>query len=105
MKRESRKTCLQTKNSCQPPKLHLHFAMPTYVYETIPGKKGQRPKRFEIRHSIADSALTKHPETGEPIRRVITGGAAVLTSSAGLSKSSGHGHSASCGCGVSGCAR
>lgn len=45
----------------------------TYVYETIP-KKGQKPKRFEIEQSMKDDPLTKHPETGEPVQRVITGG-------------------------------
>ncbi len=46
--------------------------MATYLYETTDAKK---PKRsFEFRQSMKDAALTKHPETGEPIRRVITGG-------------------------------
>ena len=48
--------------------------MPTYEYETIPQKKGQKPKRFEVQQSMKDDALTKHPETGEPVRRVISGG-------------------------------
>ena len=46
----------------------------TYVYETIPKKKGQKPKRFEIEQSMKDDPLTKHPETGEPVKRVISGG-------------------------------
>jgi predicted nucleic acid-binding Zn ribbon protein len=50
------------------------IAMPTYVYETIPQKSGDEVRRYEIRQSMKDAALTKHPETGEPIRRVITGG-------------------------------
>ena len=48
--------------------------MPTYIYETIPAK-GKKPKRFELRQLMADAALTRHPETGEPVRRIITGGA------------------------------
>ena len=48
--------------------------MATYIYETIPQKKGQKPKRFEVQQSMADDALTEHPETGEPCKRVITGG-------------------------------
>lgn len=48
--------------------------MTTYVYETIPKKKGQRPKRYEIQQRITEDPLTHHPETGEPIQRVITGG-------------------------------
>ena len=46
----------------------------TYVYETIPKKKGQKPKRFEVEQSMKDDPLTKHPETGEPVKRVISGG-------------------------------
>ena len=48
--------------------------MPTYIYETIPQKKGQKPRRFEIQQSMKDDALTKDPKTGEPVKRVITGG-------------------------------
>lgn len=48
--------------------------MPTYVYETLPAK-GKPLKRYEIWQSIKADAFTKHPETGEPVRRIITGGA------------------------------
>lgn len=48
--------------------------MTTYTYETIPQKKGERVKCYDIQQSIKDDALTSHPETGEPIRRVVTGG-------------------------------
>lgn len=48
--------------------------MPTYIYETIPAK-GKKPKRFEVWQLMKDAALTKHPKTGEPVRRIITGGA------------------------------
>ena len=41
--------------------------MPTYVYETIPRKPGQKPRSFEVKQSMHDAALTKHPETGEPV--------------------------------------
>lgn len=44
--------------------------MPTYVYETLP-RAGKAVRRFEIHQSIKDAPLTKHPETGEPIRRSI----------------------------------
>ncbi|MFZ4682174.1 MAG: zinc ribbon domain-containing protein [Terrimicrobiaceae bacterium] len=75
--------------------------MPTYIYETIPAKAGAKPKRYEIRQSIKDPAFENHPETGEPVRRVIAGGIGVLTSgSASASSSSGgHCHNSSCGCG------
>jgi predicted nucleic acid-binding Zn ribbon protein len=48
--------------------------MPTYVYETI----SPTPERFEIRQGFGDAALSVHPHTGEPVRRVISGGLAVL---------------------------
>jgi hypothetical protein len=46
--------------------------MPTYIYETTDPKKPVR--RFEVRQSMKDAPLTKDPETGEPVRRVISGG-------------------------------
>ncbi len=53
--------------------------MATYIYETIPLKKGQRPRRFELEQKMSDEALTQDPESGVPIRRVITGGSGLLT--------------------------
>jgi predicted nucleic acid-binding Zn ribbon protein len=47
--------------------------MPTYIYETI----SPTPERFEIRQRFDEPALTTHPETGESVRRVMTGGLAV----------------------------
>ena len=52
--------------------------MPTYIYETIPKKKGQKPKRFEMVQKMKDKPLKKHPKTGEPVQRVITGGCGVV---------------------------
>ena len=49
--------------------------MATYEYETIPQKKGQKVKRYEMQQKMSEDAYTKHPETGEPIKRVISGGA------------------------------
>jgi hypothetical protein len=48
--------------------------MTTYVYETIPQKPGETPRRFEVRQSMHDAPLARDPETGEPVRRVIAGG-------------------------------
>lgn len=48
--------------------------MTTYVYETIPQNPGAKPRRFEVQQSMKDAPLTQHPETGEPVRRVIAGG-------------------------------
>ena len=50
------------------------FPMATYIYETIPKKKGQKPRRFEVVQKMSDAALTHDPKTGEPVRRVIVGG-------------------------------
>ena len=44
--------------------------MPTYVYQVI--RTDSEPgEQFEIVQSIKEPALTKHPETGEPVERVI----------------------------------
>lgn len=48
--------------------------MATYVYETIPQTPGATPRRFEVQQSMKDAPLTADPATGEPVRRVITGG-------------------------------
>ena len=48
--------------------------MPTYVYETIPSKPNQQPRRFEVEQRMSAAALTHDPETGLPVRRVISGG-------------------------------
>ncbi len=48
--------------------------MATYLYETVPQRAGENPRRFEIVQSMKDAALTRHPDTGEPVRRVISGG-------------------------------
>ena len=44
--------------------------MPTYVYEVIL-ENGEPGQVFEVEQSIHDAALTKHPTTGQPVRRVI----------------------------------
>lgn len=48
--------------------------MPTYIYETVPSDQAEAPLRFEVRQSMTDKALTHHPKTGVPVRRVIVGG-------------------------------
>ncbi len=77
--------------------------MAIYVYETIPSHEGELVRTFEIRQSMKEDALEVHPETGEPIRRVITGGLGVMTSSKGApaprSASGGHCCGGGCGCG------
>ena len=46
--------------------------MPTYEYKRKDGTT------FEIRQGINDEALTECPETGQPVKRVITGGGGVV---------------------------
>ncbi len=53
--------------------------MATYTYETIPQKKGQKPRRFELEQKMSDDALTHDPKSGELVRRIITGGSGFLT--------------------------
>jgi hypothetical protein len=48
--------------------------MATYVYETIPRQAGAAPRRFEVVQSMKDAPLVQDPVTGEPVRRIITGG-------------------------------
>ncbi|MEM1224178.1 MAG: zinc ribbon domain-containing protein [Planctomycetota bacterium] len=55
--------------------------MPTYVYETIPQADDEEPKEFEIVQRMADEPLTRHPETGQPVRRIISGGWSLPVSS------------------------
>jgi predicted nucleic acid-binding Zn ribbon protein len=50
------------------------FPMATYVYESIPQRPGEPPRRFEVVQSMKDSPLQRHPDTGEPVRRVVMGG-------------------------------
>jgi len=51
--------------------------MPTYVYETIPDDSTQKPRRFEVFQRMNDAALTHDPDSGEPVRKIITGGIGV----------------------------
>lgn len=74
--------------------------MTTYVYETLPQKHGEKPRYYEIKQSMSDAALTRHPETGEAIRRVVLGGFGVLSSGkSGGQSSSSHGSGCGPGCG------
>jgi hypothetical protein len=44
--------------------------MPLYVYEIVL-PDGTGGETFEILQPMSAAALTKHPETGKPVRRVI----------------------------------
>lgn len=76
--------------------------MPTYVYETVPSSPKEPIRTYEIKQSMKDAALSSHPETGEPIRRVITGGLGIMTSGKGggsTAPTGGHCCGSACGCG------
>jgi predicted nucleic acid-binding Zn ribbon protein len=74
--------------------------MPTYIYETLPQNEVEAPKRFEVRQSMNDKALTHHPDTGVPVRRVIVGGTGFSGAKSGGSGSSApSGGSCGTGCG------
>jgi len=48
--------------------------MATYIYETVPERPSDLPERFEVIQSMKDAPLVRHPDTGRPVRRVVTGG-------------------------------
>jgi predicted nucleic acid-binding Zn ribbon protein len=52
--------------------------MTTYIYETIPADDATEPKVFEFQQRMTDKPLTQHPETGEPVRRIISGGLGIM---------------------------
>ncbi|MBP82755.1 MAG: hypothetical protein CMO61_02785 [Verrucomicrobiales bacterium] len=60
--------------------------MPTYVYETIPEDPSEGVIQFEIKQSIKDDALSTHPETGVPVKRVISGGISIMPRKGGASE-------------------
>jgi hypothetical protein len=52
--------------------------MATYLYETLPDDPAVAPERFEVKQSMKDAPLTRHPETGVPVKRVLVGGFAPM---------------------------
>ena len=67
-----------------------------YVYETTDPAKPVR--RFEVSQSMKDEPLRTHPETGEPVRRVITGGSGVMVSGSASAPKPRGGCGSGCGC-------
>lgn len=96
--------------TASPEPVFFFSVMPTYVYETIPGKPGAAPRRFEFKQSMKDAPLTQDPESGLPVRRVISGGFAPMMAGGGSDASCADGSCAlpsppSHGCGpMCGCA-
>lgn len=57
--------------------------MPTYDYAVIK-PDGTLGERFEVFQAMSDKPLTKHPETGEPVKRMVSApGLALKHSEAG----------------------
>ena len=44
--------------------------MPVYVYEVI-NDDGEEGQIFEVMQRMSEEPLTKHPMTGQPVRRII----------------------------------
>jgi len=82
--------------------------MATYVYETIPRRPNELPMRFEVIQSMKDAPLTRHPDTGEPVHRIISGGYGLMglggksTPAPGATSGSGCGCGGACMCGRGG---
>lgn len=53
--------------------------MPVYVYETIPQSAADVSQTFELRQSMSEPCLAAHPDSGVPVRRVLSGGLATFT--------------------------
>lgn len=68
--------------------------MPIYVYETIPSSDSDKPIQFEVLQGMSEEKLTVHPETGQPIRRVITAGLSIVSKNG----DGGCCNSGGCGC-------
>ncbi|HMP90080.1 MAG TPA: zinc ribbon domain-containing protein [Kiritimatiellia bacterium] len=69
--------------------------MPVYIYETIDDK----PRReFEVYQSIKEDPLPVDPETGRPVRRMITGGIEMPRAKSDPVKTPLRRHSDSCLC-------
>ncbi len=73
--------------------------MATYVYETVPKRAGEQPVRFEVIQSMKDKPLVRHPDTGEPVRRVITGGYGLMGVGAKATPVPQATRGGGCGCG------
>jgi predicted nucleic acid-binding Zn ribbon protein len=61
---------LLLQHTCITIKEAQHAPMPTYLYETLPPTPDLPVRRFEVKQSMRDDALTHDPETGHPVRRV-----------------------------------
>jgi predicted nucleic acid-binding Zn ribbon protein len=70
--------------------------MATYIYETVPDLPDVPVRRFEIKQSMMDAPLTRDPQTGDKVRRIIAGGVGIVTGARSSAKTT-------CGTGRCGC--
>lgn len=52
--------------------------MPTYIYETVPSDPNQEPRRLEVFQRMSENALEFDPDSGERVKKIITGGIGVV---------------------------
>jgi predicted nucleic acid-binding Zn ribbon protein len=48
--------------------------VPTYLYETVPHDPAEESRRFEVTQRMSDEPLTHDPQSGLPVKMIITGG-------------------------------
>ena len=63
--------------------------MPVYASETIPRSDADVPHAFDLRQSMTEPSLTVHPDTGVPVRRVLSGGLTMCTGGGGCGSGGG----------------
>lgn len=73
-----------------------------YLYETVVMKEGDTVVSFEVEQGMQDLPLTRHPETGVAIRRVILGGWGSFGGNVGA-VGKGKQDGDACDCGPAGC--
>jgi len=74
--------------------------MPVYEYEIL-GPDGQARGIYEVEQKMSEPALTQHPETGEPLRRILS--STFARGSASVDMGCGSGGCGFGGCGMGGC--
>ena len=55
----------------QAPEVSYTRPMPLYVYEIVE-EDGSAGERFEVFQKMSDESLVVHPESGKPVKRVVT---------------------------------
>lgn len=79
--------------------------MPVYEYEIL-GPDGVARGVYEVEQKMSEPALTRHPQTGEPLRRILSStfaGASSSSASSDAGCASGACDFGGCGMGGGGC--